>query len=406
MNTQALQALACELPLTDHQQLMRLAANQVADARGLRAPWPVDLPQTTLDRLAKRINDLGDLAAWGAVELGTLHQELLSGAARESSGAWYTPARAAQFITLAAMSTFPGLTLNDDPGEALAVTVVDPACGGGVFLVAAARELARRHVALMYRTQTPAELTMQMVLPEVMRNCVFGMDLDPVGVDLAKTACWLACNGRPSIGWLDNNITTGDTLAGDLPPGLVPRLAVSDPLAIVGNPPFRDKAKGAAPWIEARRPGPRKPRTPDELLRPSLDEFRAPGNGRVEYALSNLHVYFWRWATWRAFETRLHTSTVAFLSTAAWLASPAFDGMRAYLRAAADDGWVINLTPEGKQPPVKTRLFPGVSQPLCIGIFTRHDGPQPDSPAHVRHAAVHGSQDEKYRALDGLTTFG
>lgn len=404
MNTKALQALACELPSADHQQLIRLAVNQVADARGLNMPWSVDLPQPTIDRLTKRINDLGDLATWGAVELGTLHQELLSGAAREAAGAWYTPARAARFITRAALSTLPDLNLSDDPEQALAATVVDPACGGGVFLVAAARELARRYVALLYGTQSPAELTMRMVLPDVMRACVYGMDLDPVGVDLAKTACWLACDGLPPITWLDDSITTGDTLAGHLPPGLIPRLSAPDPLVIVGNPPYRDKAKGAAPWIEARRPGPRKPRTPDELLRPSLDEFRYPGNGRLEYALSNLHVYFWRWATWRAFETRLHRSTVAFLSTAAWLASPAFDGMRAYLRAAADEGWVVELTPEGMQPPVPTRLFPGVSQPLSIGIFTRHAGPDPATRAHVRHAKVHGTQEEKYAALDALMT--
>lgn len=33
-----------------------------------------------------------------------------------------------------------------------------------------------------------------------------------------------------------------------------------------------------------------------------LDDFRAAGNGRNEYVLKNLHVYFWRWGTWKVFD--------------------------------------------------------------------------------------------------------
>ncbi|MET8820513.1 N-6 DNA methylase [Streptomyces rochei] len=279
---------------------------------------------------------------------------------------------------------------------------MDPACGGGAFLIAAAHLLASAYAGLLYGTQHPAPLITQAVKADVMRTCLYGIDTDPVAVDLTKSACWLEAGGVPPINWLDNNIITGDALAGDLPPALAARLATPNPLAIVGNPPYKDKAKGAAPWIEARRPRRNQDWTAEELRRPSLDEFRHPGRGRFEYALNNLYVYFWRWALWRAFETRLHTGVVASLSPAAWLDSSAFDGMRSALRRTTDQGLVIELTPEGMRPPVPTRLFPGVAQPLCTAVFSRSNGPDPTRPARVMCATVSGTREEKYQQFDDL----
>ncbi len=170
----------------------------------------------------------------------------------------------------------------------------------------------------------------------------------------------------------------------------------------MGNPPYRDKAKGAVPWIEARRPRRSAERAPDELWRPSLDEFRAPGQGRFEYALSNLYLYFWRWALWRAFETRLNAGVIAFLTPSAWLKGDAFAGMRTRMRQAADRGFIIDLTPEGKAPPGPTRIFPGVTLPLCAAIFTRHAGPDPHNCAHVRIATVQGAREQKFRRVAEL----
>lgn len=396
-------AFVAEANGVDHQQVMRQAVNAVAEARGLPAPWPASLPGTLASRLTKRLADLGDdLATWGGRELGALREELLSSHERSTSGTWYTPPEVARPLTEAALSTITDhLYLDDDPTHLLNTSALDPACGAGVFLIAAARFLAGAYAGMLYGTHHPAPLTVQAVLPEVMRTCIFGIDTDPVAVDLAKSVCWLECAGTPSIHWLDDNIATGNALDGDLPPALADRLH-QGPLAVVGNPPYKDKAKGCAPWIEARRPGPRTARTPDELYRPSLDEFRVPGQGNVEKSLSNLYIYFWRWALWRVCETRLQPGCIAFLTPSAWLASPTFAGMRRELRRAADQGLVIDLTPEGLQPPITTRLFPGVSIPLCAAIFTRRAGPNPNEPAHVRHATVHGSRADKVQRIEEL----
>ncbi|MGW0730825.1 N-6 DNA methylase [Streptomyces mirabilis] len=402
-----LEALAAGAPGDEgHRQILRLAVNTVAAARHLTEPWPVDLPDDTAHRIRKLLQDLDGISTWGAEELGSLREQLLASDTRSASGTWYTPPQIAHPLTRAALSTITDLDLDDDPADVLGVSVLDPACGAGVFLIAAARILARAYAGLLYRTHCPSPLTVQAVMADVLKSCVYGIDTDPAAVDLAKSACWLETTGFMPIDWLDSNIVIGNALNGDVPPALAGRLNSPSPLAIVGNPPYKDKARGAAPWIEARRPRPGQARAVDELWRPSLDEFRVPGQGRLEYALSNLHVYFWRWALWRAFETRLHTAAVAFLSPAAWLTGSAFDGMRAVLRRTGDQGLVINLTPEGQQPPVATRVFPEVAQPVCVALFSRSAGPDPDRLARVMCATVTGTREEKFQQFDDLLAPG
>jgi hypothetical protein len=407
MNDATIQALAAEAPgIHGHQQVVRLAVNTIAAARGLPEPWPIDLPGDAAQRVVALLAGLGELSQWGAAELGALREQLLASEDRSASGAWYTPPEIAGPLTRAALSEITDLHLDDDPSDVLNVSVLDPACGGGVFLIAAARLLASAYAGVLYRTQAPAPLTVRAVMADVLKACVYGIDTDPVAVDIAKSVCWLETSGFVPIDWLDSNIVVGDALAGDTPPALAGRLSAAGPLAIVGNPPYRDKAKGTAPWIEARRPGPLDERAPDELWRPSLDEFRLPGQGRIEYVLCNLYVYFWRWALWRAFETRLGAAAVAFLTPSAWLKSPAFAGMRAAMRAAADRGFIVDLTPEGKAPAVQTRIFPGVTLPLCAAVFARRCGPCPQTPALVRVATVTGSREEKFRQIEQLLGAG
>jgi hypothetical protein len=138
---------------------------------------------------------------------------------------------------------------------------------------------------------------------------------------------------------------------------------------------------------------------------PPLDDFRLPGRGRQEFKLHNLYVYFWRWATWKVFDAHSDapSGVVAFISTAGYLRGPGLAGMRRYLRERADEGWIIDLTPEGHQPDVPTRIFPDVQQEICIGVFVRHGQPRPLSPAKVRYRALSGTQKQKIEALASLS---
>lgn len=167
---------------------------------------------------------------------------------------------------------------------------------------------------------------------------------------------------------------------------------------VLGNPPYRERAEGLGGWVEQGSPNHPAP----------LDAFRLAGNGRTEYVLKNLYIYFWRWATWKVFDAHPddRSGVVAFISTAGYLRGPGFKGMREYLRRTCAEGWIIDLTPEGMQPDVPTRVFPGVQQPLAIGVFIRRPDTVPEKPAPIWYAAVHGQREAKFAALAGLALDG
>jgi hypothetical protein len=139
---------------------------------------------------------------------------------------------------------------------------------------------------------------------------------------------------------------------------------------VIGNPPYRERANGDGSWVELSGFYGGRRRTEDASL---MSDFRLPGNGRNEYKLKNMAWYFWRWATWKVFDSRSGQGhgVVAFVTTAAYLRGTAFKGMRKYLRRICDEGWIIDLSPEDMRPDVATRIFPKVQHPLAVGIFVR-----------------------------------
>lgn len=171
---------------------------------------------------------------------------------------------------------------------------------------------------------------------------------------------------------------------------------------VIGNPPYRERAEGEGGWVEmgseAKRQG---KRDSDHAI---LDDFRAEGNGLAEYVLKNLYVYFWRWATWKVFDALPDhgAGVVCFITTSGYIRGPGFKGMREYLRRTCSEGWVIDVSPEGMRPDVPTRIFPGVQQPLAIGLFVREPSADRDTPADVHFTAIEGRRAEKYEALAAL----
>ena len=115
--------------------------------------------------------------------------------------------------------------------------------------------------------------------------------------------------------------------------------------------------------------------------------------------MRNLYVYFWRWATWKAFgadraqseqeveAARDRDGVVCYITAAGFLNGPGFEKMRADLRRDCSEIWVIDCSPEGHQPPVPTRIFEGVQQPVCIVLAARPPGTDA-TPARVRFTAL------------------
>ena len=161
---------------------------------------------------------------------------------------------------------------------------------------------------------------------------------------------------------------------------------------MIGNPPYKEKAKGRGGWIEEE----------------PLNQWIPPaewGVGAHAKHLRNLYVYFWRWATWKVFDRdpQHDTGIVCFITVAGFLNGPGFQKMREYLRRTADRIWVIDCSPEGHQPDVPTRIFQGVQQPVCIVLAARSKKKGADEPAAVQYTALPaGKREEKFAALTKL----
>lgn len=101
------------------------------------------------------------------------------------------------------------------PEEALlSIAVIDPACGSGHFLLAAARRLAEA-LASFRSDGGLRDGDYRRALREVISRCIYGVDLNPMAVELARTALWLEGYepGKP-LGFLDHHIRCGNSLVG------------------------------------------------------------------------------------------------------------------------------------------------------------------------------------------------
>jgi hypothetical protein len=139
------------------------------------------------------------------------------GHARKTTGSYYTPDSLVQALLDSALD--PVLdrveAAADDPAAALlSVTVLDPACGSGHFLLAAARRIATRLArARAQGLASPADY--RHALRDVVRASIHGVDRNPMAVELTKVALWIETvePGKP-LGFLDANIRCGDSLLG------------------------------------------------------------------------------------------------------------------------------------------------------------------------------------------------
>ncbi|WAE75498.1 N-6 DNA methylase [Streptomonospora nanhaiensis] len=102
--------------------------------------------------------------------------------------------------------------------ELLKLTVCDPACGSGHFLVAAARRIAKRVAAVRERNPEPTLDAVRHAMHEVVARCIYGVDLNPMAVELAKVSLWLEAlePGKP-LTFLDAHVKRGNALIGATP---------------------------------------------------------------------------------------------------------------------------------------------------------------------------------------------
>lgn len=143
---------------------------------------------------------------------------------RKATGSYYTPDSLVQLLLDTTLD--PVLdraeTQTANPAEALLnLTVIDPACGSGHFLLAAARRIATR-VARHRADGLPAMADYRHALREAASHCLYGVDRNPMAVELSKVALWIEAlePGRP-LAFFDAQIRCGDSLIGVFDRGML-----------------------------------------------------------------------------------------------------------------------------------------------------------------------------------------
>src|SRR5206468_1896617 len=117
--------------------------------------------------------------------------DLVGGGERKHTGSYYTPTTLVQELVRSALQPLiqdrlSAGTQDDKRRALLSITICDPACGSGHFLLAAARRLAGELARLDAAEAEPTPEQTRLALREVIRHCLFGVDVNPLAVDLCK----------------------------------------------------------------------------------------------------------------------------------------------------------------------------------------------------------------------------
>ena len=135
---------------------------------------------------------------------------------RKATGSYYTPDYIVRYIV---ENTLAPLCENKTVDEILSLKILDPATGSGHFLVGVVDYLAEElitHPDAPHMTETASDETeLAYWRRRVVESCVYGVDLNPMAVELAKLSLWLhtVAKGEP-LSFLDHHIRCGNSLIG------------------------------------------------------------------------------------------------------------------------------------------------------------------------------------------------
>lgn len=400
--------------LKDSASLIGAALQLLTDSKETREELKTALQ--TLERVLDAVNwakiSKGKADAWLYFYEDFL--ETYDNDLRKATGSYYTPPQVVTAMVSLVDQALRGTGFELPRGLGTeSVTVADPATGTGTYLLG-----VLRHLAQQVEDDEGAGAVPGAIEAVLRRLIAFELQLGPFAVaQLRVLAEVQTLTGAPPKHPLQMYVT--DTLSnpdddGGAFPGFTAaigqqrkaanRVKREQPITvIIGNPPYKDKAKGLGGWVEGegRIKGAYAP----------LADWQPPkswGLGVHSKHLRNLYIYFWRWAARKVFEEMPGqlpgggSGIVSFITAAGFLNGPGFERMRQSLRQSCHQIWVIDCSPEGHQPEVSTRIFQGVQQPICIVMATRWretDGAEKPLAAVRWRALPAGHRNDKLEAL-------
>ncbi len=129
----------------------------------------------------------------------------------------------------------------------LALAVCDPACGSGHFLISAAHRLARQLARVRTGESEPSPEDHQHALRDVIGRCIYGVDINPMAVELCKVSLWMEAiePGQP-LSFLDHHILCGNSLLGTTP------ALLTDGIPDDAYKPIEGDVKECVNWLKKR----------------------------------------------------------------------------------------------------------------------------------------------------------
>jgi len=148
---------------------------------------------------------------------GGISFSLVKGDERSSSGSHYTPDELVTPLIRNSLDHVIAEKLKEKDQEKalLSITVCDVACGSGHILLNAARRIATELAIIRTGEEQPSPESFRQAVRDVIRNCIYGVDINPLAVELCKVAMWLeAHNPNEPLNFLDHHIKCGNAIVG------------------------------------------------------------------------------------------------------------------------------------------------------------------------------------------------
>ncbi|HEY9600727.1 MAG TPA: N-6 DNA methylase [Allocoleopsis sp.] len=148
---------------------------------------------------------------------------LVLGSDRKTTGSYYTPPELVGQLIKSALEPVIADKLKgaktpaEQEAALLSLKVCDPACGSGHFLLAAARRIGKELAKVRMGEAQPGAEPLRKAIRDAIQNCIYGVDLNPLAVDLCKVALWIEGFNRGfPLNFLDHRIKCGNSLVGVL----------------------------------------------------------------------------------------------------------------------------------------------------------------------------------------------
>ncbi len=181
---------------------------------------PVDYKNLRSEELGSVYEALLELHPELNVEVGQFELRTAGGHERKTTGSYYTPDGLVQCILDSVLEPVLNEACKKDDAEnaILNLKICDPACGSGHFLISASHRVAKRLAALRTGDVEPSPEATRKALRDVIGHCIYGVDLNPMAVELAKVSLWMEAlePGKP-LSFLDHRLQCGNSLMGTTP---------------------------------------------------------------------------------------------------------------------------------------------------------------------------------------------